>query len=76
MSTPAPLRVALAGLGSMGRNHLRVISTHAETQLVAVKEDAFTLTDAPPPAPSPSGWAGTGSVSSATPATSRRHGRG
>ncbi len=36
MSTPAPLRVALAGLGSMGRNHLRVISTHAETRLVAV----------------------------------------
>jgi len=36
MSAPAPLRVALAGLGSMGRNHLRVISTHAETRLVAV----------------------------------------
>ena len=30
MSTPAPLRVGLAGLGSMGRNHLRVIAAHPE----------------------------------------------
>ena len=36
MSTPAPLRVALAGLGSMGRNHLRVIAAHPECRLVAV----------------------------------------
>ncbi len=28
MSTRAPLRIALAGLGSMGRNHLRVIAAH------------------------------------------------
>ena len=31
MSTPAPLRVALAGLGSMGRNHLRVLAGHPGT---------------------------------------------
>ena len=36
MSSPSPLRVALAGLGSMGRNHLRVIAAHPETRLVAV----------------------------------------
>ena len=36
MSTTAPLRVALAGLGSMGRNHLRVIAAHPECRLVAV----------------------------------------
>jgi UDP-N-acetylglucosamine 3-dehydrogenase len=34
----APLRLGLAGLGSMGRNHLRVISGHPETVLAAVAD--------------------------------------
>ena len=34
----APLRLGLAGLGSMGRNHLRVISNHPETTLAAVAD--------------------------------------
>ncbi|MGD0018893.1 MAG: Gfo/Idh/MocA family oxidoreductase [Candidatus Limnocylindrales bacterium] len=34
----APLRLGLAGLGSMGRNHLRVISSHPETVLAAVAD--------------------------------------
>ncbi len=33
-----PLRIGLAGLGSMGRNHLRVISNHPETTLAAVAD--------------------------------------
>lgn len=32
------LRVGLAGLGSMGLNHLRVISSHADMRLVAVSD--------------------------------------
>jgi UDP-N-acetylglucosamine 3-dehydrogenase len=36
MMSSAPLRVGLAGLGSMGRNHLRVIAAHPGTRLVAV----------------------------------------
>jgi UDP-N-acetylglucosamine 3-dehydrogenase len=40
----APLRLGLAGLGSMGRNHLRVISSHPETVLAAVADpDPETL---------------------------------
>ena len=40
----APLRLGLAGLGSMGRNHLRVISNHPETMLAAVSDpDAAAL---------------------------------
>jgi UDP-N-acetylglucosamine 3-dehydrogenase len=40
----APLRLGLAGLGSMGRNHLRVISGHAETVLAAIADpDPETL---------------------------------
>jgi UDP-N-acetylglucosamine 3-dehydrogenase len=43
----APLRLGLAGLGSMGRNHLRVISAHPETTLSAIADsDAATLGDA------------------------------
>jgi UDP-N-acetylglucosamine 3-dehydrogenase len=39
-----PLRLALAGLGSMGRNHLRVIAGNPETRLVAVGDpDAEAL---------------------------------
>ena len=34
----APLRLGLAGLGSMGRNHLRVISGHPQTVLAAVAD--------------------------------------
>jgi UDP-N-acetylglucosamine 3-dehydrogenase len=34
----APLRLGLAGLGTMGRNHLRVISSHADTALAAVAD--------------------------------------
>ncbi|MGD0862235.1 MAG: Gfo/Idh/MocA family oxidoreductase [Candidatus Limnocylindrales bacterium] len=36
----APLRLGLAGLGSMGRNHLRVISSHPEAVLAAVADPA------------------------------------
>ncbi|MGZ6269190.1 MAG: Gfo/Idh/MocA family protein [Candidatus Limnocylindrales bacterium] len=36
----APLRLGLAGLGAMGRNHLRVISAHPDTRLVAVADPA------------------------------------
>ena len=38
MSEAPPLRVGLVGLGMMGRNHLRVISTHPETTLAAVSD--------------------------------------
>jgi UDP-N-acetylglucosamine 3-dehydrogenase len=34
----APLRLGLAGLGSMGRNHLRVIAENPETTLAAVAD--------------------------------------
>ena len=34
----ASLRVGLVGLGMMGRNHLRVVSTHPETVLAAVAD--------------------------------------
>jgi predicted dehydrogenase len=34
----APLRLGLIGLGSMGRNHLRVISNHPETTLAAIAD--------------------------------------
>lgn len=44
MSDAAQIRIGLAGLGSMGRNHLRVISGHAETVLAAVADpDAAAL---------------------------------
>jgi UDP-N-acetylglucosamine 3-dehydrogenase len=33
-----PLRLGLAGLGSMGRNHLRVISNHPDTSLAAIAD--------------------------------------
>jgi len=40
----APLRLGLAGLGSMGRNHLRVISNHPDTTLAAIADlDAVAL---------------------------------
>ena len=44
MSDAPRIRVGLAGLGSMGRNHLRVISGHPETILAAVADpDAAAL---------------------------------
>ena len=40
----SPLRLGLVGLGSMGKNHLRVISSHPETTLAAVADpDAASL---------------------------------
>jgi UDP-N-acetylglucosamine 3-dehydrogenase len=33
-----PLRLGLVGLGSMGRNHLRVISNHPDTMLAAIAD--------------------------------------
>jgi len=43
----APLRVGLAGLGSMGRNHLRVIAAHPECRLAAIADpDPAALADA------------------------------
>ena len=38
MTAAARLRLGLVGLGSMGRNHVRVISGHPETALVAVAD--------------------------------------
>ncbi len=38
MSEVRPLRVGLAGLGSMGRNHLRVITDHQATTLAAIAD--------------------------------------
>ncbi len=35
-----PFRVGLAGLGSMGRNHLRVVAAHPDCRLVAVADPA------------------------------------
>jgi len=36
--SPAKLRVGLAGLGSMGRNHLRVLSSRQDVTLVAISD--------------------------------------
>ena len=41
-----PLRLGLAGLGSMGRNHLRVISNHPETTLAAIADTDPAALDA------------------------------
>jgi UDP-N-acetylglucosamine 3-dehydrogenase len=37
-STGRPLRVGLAGLGSMGRNHLRVLAARDDVEIVAVAD--------------------------------------
>ena len=42
----APLRLGLVGLGSMGRNHLRVISNHPETTLAAIADTDPAALDA------------------------------
>jgi len=45
--TRAPLRVGLAGLGSMGRNHLRHLSSRPDCRLVAVADpEPAALADA------------------------------
>ena len=41
-----PVRIGLAGLGAMGRNHLRVLSSRADTQLVAVADPVSEVLDA------------------------------
>jgi len=42
-----PLRLGLAGLGSMGRNHLRVITSNPDTRLAAIADpDAAALDSA------------------------------
>jgi predicted dehydrogenase len=41
-----PLRVGLAGLGSMGQNHLRVLGEHRGVELVAVADPVATSLDA------------------------------
>ena len=41
-----PLRLGLVGLGSMGRNHLRVISSHPDTVLAAVADPAAEALEA------------------------------
>jgi len=56
MSTPAPLRVALAGLGSMGRNHLRVIAAHPECRLVGVGDPDPAMLEAATRQTGATGW--------------------
>ncbi len=47
MVTPAPnLRIGLAGLGSMGRNHLRLLSNHPQTVLAAIADPDPAALDA------------------------------
>ena len=41
-----PVRIGLAGLGAMGRNHLRVLSSRPDTQLVAVADPVSEALDA------------------------------
>jgi len=55
----APLRLGLVGLGSMGRNHLRVISQHPDTILASVAD--------PDPAALEAAVAGTGARGFADP---------
>ena len=42
----APLRVGLAGLGSMGQNHLRVLAAHPDAKLVALADPVEASLDA------------------------------
>ncbi len=54
---PAALRIGLAGLGAMGRNHLRHLASRADCSLVAVADpDAGTL-EAGAALTSATGWA-------------------
>jgi UDP-N-acetylglucosamine 3-dehydrogenase len=43
---PAHLRVGLAGLGAMGRNHLRILSSRPDVRLVAVADPVPDALDA------------------------------
>jgi predicted dehydrogenase len=52
----ATLRVGLAGLGSMGRNHVRVISTHPETALAAVADPEAAALEATTASTGARGW--------------------
>ena len=55
--TEGRIRIGLAGAGSMGRNHVRVVSTHPETILAAVADpDEATLAAATGPTGA-TGWA-------------------
>jgi len=47
------LRLGLAGLGSMGRNHLRVISSHPDTILAAVADPTAEVLEAASRRPGP-----------------------
>jgi predicted dehydrogenase len=51
-----PLRLGLAGLGSMGRNHLRVIASHGETTLAAVADPDASALDAATEQTGAPGW--------------------
>ena len=42
----SPVRIGLAGLGAMGRNHLRILLTRPDTQLVAVADPVSEALDA------------------------------
>ncbi|HEX5012550.1 MAG TPA: Gfo/Idh/MocA family oxidoreductase [Candidatus Limnocylindrales bacterium] len=41
-----PVRIGLAGLGAMGRNHLRILSARSDTRLVAVADPVPEALDA------------------------------
>lgn len=55
--TAAPIRVGLAGLGAMGRNHLRVVSGHEETRLAAIADPVASTLEAAVAASGAAGFA-------------------
>ena len=55
--TEAKLRLGLVGLGSMGRNHLRVIAGHSETTLAAVADPDAAALEAATAQTGAAGWA-------------------
>ena len=57
MSGSAPLRVGLAGLGSMGRNHLRHLSSRPDCALAAVADPDSTTLAAATTQTGAAGWA-------------------
>lgn len=52
----APLRIGLVGLGSMGRNHVRVVSGHSDTRLAAVADTDGAAVDAVTAQTGATGW--------------------
>ena len=56
MSSLPALRVGLAGLGSMGRNHLRVLSLHPGARLVAVADPFAEALESAIAATGATGW--------------------